>query len=317
MAKVKNMEPVFGLPPVFMGPEAEILPLAGEVNWGMEVFKVEDLRALVGDEKVKMGVVDTGIDPDHPMFVGNYQGSRDFTGSASGARDRHGHGTHCSGTVAGVDPRIGVAAGFPIYHGKGLGDSGSGGSSLYRAIEYCLGEGCEILSCSWGGGSLDAGTDRLLREYAERPEKPWLIFAAGNSGADTRQTDAPGNSLNVLNVAALNVNLTPANFTSSGTKIDTAGPGVNIWSAKPGGGFQQMSGTSMATPFVAGLFGLYRAALKKAGRPIPTIYELRKMMESRSTDTHTPGDDLRTGPGWVTPLLLVLTTTADPPPVEG
>lgn len=312
-----EVEPVYGIPPdLVRGPEADFLPLADEVNWGMSVMGVAALRDLTaGKPGVKLGVVDTGVDQSHPVLV-NVKGAKDFTGSRYGAADRHGHGSHCTGTVGGVDPRIGVAAGYDLYHGKGLGDSGSGGSGLYRAIEYCLSEGCEVVSNSWGGGSLDAGTDRLLRQYAEHPSRPWLIFAAGNSGANTRQSDAPGNSMNVLNVAALDSQLRPASFTSSGDKLDTAGPGVNIWSARPGGGFQQMSGTSMATPFVAGLLGLYRAALKAAGLPIPTLYELRDLMFSRSADAHTPGDDRRTGPGWANPLLLSLTLTPDPPRIS-
>jgi subtilisin family serine protease len=92
---------------------------------------------------------------------------------------------------------------------------------------------------------------------------------------------------------------------------------VDIWSARPGGGYQSMSGTSMATPIVAGLLGLYRASLKQAGLPIPTIYELREQLFSDSTDTHTPGDDRRTGPGWVTPILLALNLTPDPPRIGG
>lgn len=309
-------EPVYAIPPdLVRGPAADYLPLADAVNWGMAVMGVDRLRALAtGWPAVKLGVVDTGVDRSHPALA-SVKGARDFTGSASGAADRNGHGTHVTGTVGATDPRIGVASGFDLYHGKGLGDSGSGGSGLYRAIEYCLSEGCEVVSNSWGGGTLDAATDRLLRGYAEHPSRPWLIFAAGNSGANTRNADAPGVSMNVFNVAALAPDLSPAVFSSAGDKLDTSGPGVDIWSAKPGGGYQQMSGTSMATPWVAGLLGLYRAGLKAAGLPIPTVYELRDLMASRSTDAHAPGDDRRTGPGWATPLLLVLSLTPDPPPV--
>lgn len=308
------MEPIYGLPPVFRGPSAQMLPQAGEVNWGMSVFGVEKLRSITDGSGIKLGVVDTGIDPNHPIF-GNFKEARDFTGSASGSYDRNGHGTHCSGTVFGTDGRIGVASGADGYHGKGLGDSGSGGSGLIRAVNWCAEQGCKVISNSWGGGGRWPEWETEARRLAE--EGIWCIYAGGNSGPNTPDTDWPGRSEHVINVAALNQDLSPASFSSAGEKIDTSGPGVGIWSARPGGGFQQMSGTSMATPFVAGLLGLYRRALEIKGLPVPNVYELRKLLFDRSTDTHTPGDDRRTGPGWVTPMLLSLSLTPDPLPIGG
>lgn len=309
------MEPIYHLPPdLVRGPESDVLPLANETNWGMAKFGVESLRAMNPDP-IKVAIVDTGVDDTHPMLAPCFKGAKDFTGSSRGYRDVNGHGTHCSGTVAGINAAMGVAAGFPFYHGKGLGDGGSGGNGLISAIDYCLGEGAEVVSNSWGGGGQSTTWEKYFREVAERPERPWLIFAGGNSGPNTSDSDWPGRSDHLLNVAALNADLSPASFSSAGNKLDTSGPGVGIWSARPGGGYQQMSGTSMATPFIAGLLAVYRACLKKAGLPIPNIYELRKLLASRSTDTHTPGDDRRTGPGYLTPLLLSLNLTPDPPPV--
>ena len=315
MARKKDTGPTFGIPPdLVVGPSADFLPLAGEVNWGMAVMGVDVLRTVTDGKGVIAGVVDTGADRDHPL-LSNCIDAKDFTGSRSGAADRNGHGSHCTGTVAGVDPRVGVAFGAKTVHGKGLGDSGSGSSrALIAAMDWCVERGAEILSCSWGSGGEDRATTARLREYSDAGV--WPVFAAGNSGPNTPDVDWPGRSEWCIDVAALNKDLSPASFTSAGAKIDTAGPGVDIWSARPGGGFQLMSGTSMATPFVAGVLTLYRAALKLKGLPIPKVPELRAMLFSRSTDTHTPGDDRRTGPGWVTPLLLALNLTPDPPRVQ-
>lgn len=308
-------EPLFGIPPdLVKGPEADVLPLAGEANWGMATFQIEKIRSITTGEDIIVGVVDTGVDRDHPLLT-NVIDARDFTGSPASYHDRQGHGTHCSGTVGASDLRIGAAPGCKIVHGKGLGDSGSGAMSwLIRAMDWCVEQGATILSCSWGGGTLDPQTDSVLKRFAEAGI--WPVFAGGNSGPNTRNADAPGVSQYAINVAALNRDLSPANFSSAGEKLDTSGPGVNIWSTKPGGGYQLMSGTSMATPFVAGLLALYRSALVKKGKPIPKVSDLRRTLFGRSTDTHTPGDDRRTGPGWVTPLLLSLDLAPDPPQIE-
>lgn len=307
-------DPVYSLPPISHGPTAIALPSAGEVNWGMSVFQIERLRKRSAGAGVKLGIVDTGVDGGHPLLA-NVKAAKDFTGSAFGPSDRHGHGTHVTGTVGGTDPRIGVAPDATLYHGKGLSDSGTGGNGLMDAIEWCLSEGCVVVSNSWGGGSLSADWQNRFRAWADAGA--WLIFAGGNSGPGTPDADNPGRSEYLINVAALNQDLSPASFSSSGDKLDTSGPGVNIWSARPGGGFAQMSGTSMATPFVAGMLGLYRRSLELAGAKIPKVHELREKLFARSTDTHTPGDDRRTGPGWVTPILLELDLTPDPPPVVG
>lgn len=309
------MEPIFTIPPdTRLDAEAQFLPLAGEINWGVEAFNVAALRNLTDGSGVVVGVVDTGIDVTHPLLAPNVIGAQDFTGSAFGYADRNGHGTHCSGTVAATDPRIGMAPGAKLLHGKGLGDSGSGsGTGIAAAIRWCVSKGAEIISMSLGSSGEDRTITAAMREVSD--VGVWVIAAAGNSGGGTPNVDWPGRSEYAISVAALSPDLSPASFTSAGAKIDTAYAGVNIWSCRPGGGYAQMSGTSMATPGVAGVLALYRAGLKVKQQRIPTVIELRQLLFGRSTDTHTPGDDLRTGPGWVTPLLLALNLSPDPPPV--
>lgn len=306
-------DPTYRLPDYTVGDEADALPSAGEVNWGHEKFNLSPLRAITEGEGFKIGIVDTGVDDAHPLIAGVK--AKDFTGSSVGFRDRNGHGTHCTGTVGGREPRIGVGPRFTLYHGKGLGDSGSGSmSALLNAMEWCFSEGCTVVSCSWGGGtSIDQTTARKFREWAELGA--WPIFAGGNSGPNTGQTDAPGNSPDVINIAALDSALKVATFSSAGAKIDSSGPGVNIWSGRPGGGYVQMSGTSMATPWAAGVLGLYRDGLVKRGLPIPKVAELRKLLQSDSMDVGDTGIDRRTGPGAIWPLLLANNLTPLPPAV--
>lgn len=309
------MEPIFTIPPdTRLNETADFLPLAGEANWGVEAFHVQRLRDVTDGKGVIVCVVDTGIDDTHTLLAPNFLEAKDFTGSASGYKDRNGHGSHCCGTVAATDPRIGMAPGAKLLAGKGLSDSGSGGGSgIAAAIRWAASKGADVISMSLGSSSEDRVITSAMQEVAA--QGVWIVAAAGNSGPNTPDVDWPGRSPYAISVAALAADLSPASFSSGGAKIDTAFAGVNIWSVKPGGGYASMSGTSMATPGVAGVLALYRSALKLRSQRIPTVEELRTLLFNRSTDAHTPGDDRRTGPGWVTPILLALDIAPNPNPV--
>lgn len=289
----------------------DTLPMAGEKNWGMATFKVDKLRKITRGEGEIIGVVDTGISGSHPMLQ-NFIAAADSTGSRYGSDDRDGHGTHVSGTTAGNNPEMGVADKAKGVHGKGLGDGGSGtGTQIRNAMDFCAKRGAGVISMSLGSSGQDPTITGFIKELAE--QGIWVVCAGGNSGGNTADTDWPGRSPYAINVAALDSGLNVASFSSAGAKIDTSGPGVNIMSSAPGGRFQTMSGTSMATPFVAGVLCLFRAALKLKGLPIPKWDALRELLFNKSTDAHTPGDDRRTGPGWINPILLTLGLDVPPP----
>lgn len=304
---------LFRIPPVIIGPQADALPLSGEVNWGMAAFGIDKLRSVSDGKGMICGIVDTGADRTHPL-LSNCIAAKDFTGSRIGSGDSNGHGSHVTGTVGAQDPRIGVAPGCKTVHGKGLSDGGSGaGTWIAAAMRWCAEQGAEVISMSLGSSSEDPRITAALKELADAGI--WVVAAGGNSGVNTPDVDWPGRSPHCLSVAALDASMKPASFSNSGAKIDTSGPGVMIWSVRPGGGFAQMSGTSMATPFVAGMLTLFRSALKLANRPIPNVYDMRALLSRRSTDVGTPGDDRRSGPGFANPLLLELAVVPDPPPV--
>lgn len=311
------MVPVYGIPPdLIRGPESDVIPLNSVLNWGMEKFAVDTLREISDGTGIIVGVIDTGIDADHPDLSGQVLGAWDFTGSPSGPADRQGHGTHTSGTIAAKNPAIGVAPGAKLVHGKGLGDNGSGsGRGIAAAMRKCVAEGATILSMSLGSSGRDPEIDAAGEELTAKGV--WIVAAAGNSGGNTPDVDFPGRLPWSISVAALDKMLAVASFSSGGAKINTSGAGVNIWSCRPGGGYQQMSGTSMATPFVAGILALYRSALLKLGKPIPLTPALQALLQSDSMDVHTPGVDRRSGPGAIWPLLLANNVTDDPMPVAG
>ena len=262
------MARLYHLPPdLIRGPESDVLPMAGEANWGVAKFKVDLLRqASNGGAGVITGICDTGVDRAHPDLR-NCVAAKDFTGSPIGAGDRNEHGTHCTGTVGATNPNIGMAPNCKTVHGKCLSDAGSGaGSWIAAAIRYCVYEqGAEIVSMSLGSSSEDRTITAAMQEVSER-NNVWCVCAAGNSGAGTPEVDWPGRSPWCVSVAALNPDLTPASFSSAGAKIDTSFAGVNIWSARPGGGYRQMSGTCIAEgEYVYTPFGPRKIETMKAG----------------------------------------------------
>lgn len=297
----------YRLPPVFRG--ASMVAAPG--SWAMPLWNVAALRGLSNGEGVKTAVLDTGGDIRHPDLANRIVKSKDFTGSRGGPNDdRNQHGTHCLGTVGAANPEIGVSQGCELYCGKVLSDSGSGGDpGIAAGVDWAVAEGCEVISMSLGGGystTIEAACNRASEAGC------WVIVAAGNSGAGG--VDYPGKLASCISVAAIDRAFKVANFSSRGDKLDCSGPGVDITSCKPGGGYQNMSGTSMATPFIAGVMTLLRAAMKKQGNLIRTE-ELRTLLGSRTVDLGAPGDDRDYGPGWCSPLMLAIGLTPPPPPI--
>ena len=307
--------PQYELPPIYYGPSSKVYPMAG-ANWGHKAFNVPALQDKIGpNPQTIIGIIDTGVDRSHPS-LSNVIDAKDFTGSRNGYNDVHGHGTHVTGTVGCTERTIGVASGFKLVHGKGLSDQGSGNDSIVNAMEWCVGRGAKVLSLSLGGGGQSQDWERRFELMAKAGVI--IVFAAGNSGPNTPDTDWPGRSEHVLNCAALGQDLNPAPFTNAGDKIDMAWSGVDILSLRPaslGGGYQTMSGTSMATPGSAGELALYLELLTQNSQTWPNVYELREKLKTRAVDVYQPGDDRRTGPGWPSPNMLAFDASPDPFPL--
>ncbi|MFI0796571.1 S8 family serine peptidase [Micromonospora rubida] len=222
---------------------------------------------------VKVAVLDTGVDATHPDLAGRIAEAQDFSGSGS-ARDGHGHGTHVAATVAGSGAasdgrRKGVAPGARLLVGKVLGDDGSGyDSSIIAGMEWAAHSGAKVVSMSLGGDATD-GTDPMSQSVNELTAETGALFvvAAGNEGTPS-SVGAPGAAAAALTVGAVDRDENLAEFSSRGPRLGDKGlkpeitaPGVAIVAARAAGttmgtpvgeAYTAASGTSMATPHVAG-----------------------------------------------------------------
>jgi thermitase len=258
---------------------------------GVEGADVNALKAwdiTRGSHAVRIAIIDTGVDYTHPDLKGNVDAEHgfNFVNNTKDAMDDHGHGTHCAGTIGAIhDNKVGVAgvmADVTIIPLKFLDATGSGSlEAAVKAIDYATELNVDLMSNSWGGG----GRSEALFEAIKRASDKGIIFtaAAGNSTSNNDTTPsypASYESPNVISVAALTAQNDLAYFSSYGRNtVHIAAPGHNILSTVKGGGYEIMSGTSMATPHVSGVLGLL---LAKEGR-LP-----HEVMRERLTMTGVP-----------------------------
>ena len=224
-------------------------------------------------------IPNNGVDDDGNGYIDDINGW-DFVSNDNDPQDGHGHGTHCSGTIAGVtNNTIGVAGIAPnakIMAVKGLSDSGSGYISwLSNCIIYAADNEADILSNSWGGsGSSSTLNSAMNYAYSKGCV---IVAAAGNSNADVSGF-TPANIPCVIAVAATDSNDVKASFSNYGETVDVSAPGVSILSTT-GSSYASWSGTSMACPHVSGV-----AALILSNEPTLTNAEVRQRLRDTADD---------------------------------
>src|SRR5215211_484945 len=260
---------------------AGVAPLLVESTdtWGLQVTRASASR--YSGQGIRVAVLDTGIDVSHPDFTGRSIETRSFVPNQA-VQDGHGHGTHCIGSSCGPRqpnrlPRYGVASGAEILAGKVLSNQGSGADGgILAGMNWAISQGCQVISMSLGSPVQPGQRYSLVYELVARRAlwRGTLILApAGKESkrpAIIAPVGHPANCPSIMAVAAVDARLGVARFSCGGInpqggQVDLAGPGVDIQSSWPRPTlYRRISGTSMATPHVAGIAALYAEAVPEA-----------------------------------------------------
>lgn len=245
---------------------------------------------------VKVAVIDSGITRHEDLVIaGGYSAIDGMTSYA----DDQGHGTHVAGIIGAKNNSIGlkgVAHEASLYAVKAFDSKGDAYlSDLIESVNWAITNNMDIINLS--GGSPEDST--VFKEVFDKAYARGILIvaAAGNVGTNTGTGDNveyPARYPSVIAVGALGQNLLRAPFSSTGPAVEVVAPGLNIYSTLPSNGYSLMSGTSMATPYVAG-----QLALMKQAYPKLTNKELRAVMAQEAKDLGKAGRDPLYGHGLI------------------
>lgn len=269
--------------------QAPLRATAGEqqLPWGIKRVNAPAAWAATRGKGAKVVVIDTGIDSTHPDLKGNVVGGWNAITKGDDYMDDHGHGTHVAGTIGALDNDegvVGVAPQVSIYGVKVLNANGGGTfDDVIAGMEWAVKNKMDIASMSLGASSGNESLKAIVEVMVK--EGVTLIAAAGNSYCYGENSTVvyPAAYPGAIAIAASNSADGVAEFSSCGPEVAFITPGADVLSTVPGGKYQTMSGTSMATPHASGLAALLvsskgvhgseniRAAFKNAAVPFADV----------------------------------------------
>jgi subtilisin len=276
-------------------------------SWGLADIGAEPahLSSYTG-KGVKIAVLDTGMDYNHPELAGAYKGGYDFINNDDDPMDDNGHGSHVAGIIAAAKDgqgMVGVAPDAELYAIKVSDGKGKGSfSGLAKGINWAIENDMDVVTMSITG---DGGSRALLKAIDEAYAKHEIVLVAAVGNGGSGSVLFPAAYENVIGVGAVTKENEKSPFSRTGSEVEMVAPGSGIRSTWTGGQYKVMSGTSMATPFVTGAIALLLGSDEQAwaetghvdGDGAWTADEIRAVLHSTATDLGDDGKDDQFGYG--------------------
>lgn len=237
-------------------------------QWALSMWQIDDLMEFLKDNKpkrkAKIFILDTGIDSKHEDLDDNYESANKEYDS-----DVHGHGTHCAGISCAISNNNKGIASLNLTNDfttitsvKVLDDSGSGTQeSVIDGIIFATDNDADVISMSLGGYATDSREKAYNSAIKYAIDKGVIVVVAAGNEYGNAKDHTPACCEGVITISAIDNNLSKAAFSNSvqDIKMKLAAPGVDIYSTFPNNQYKSMNGTSMATPYVAGILGIIKS----------------------------------------------------------
>ena len=270
------------------------------LTWNIDRVDAELSWSISTGDPVKVGVIDTGIDLKHPDLQANIKGGHNAINPSKSPNDDNGHGTHVAGIIAAINNDIGVVGVGPnidLYAIKVLNANGSGYlSDVIEGLQWAVNNGMQVVNMSLGTSEdVQSFRDAIVAVYNSGVT---IVAAAGNTGSSVVY---PAAYPEVIAVSATDENNQIASWSSRGSEVDLAAPGVNIYSTYKRQSYTTLSGTSMAAPHVAGAAALI-IDTKKCDLNLDNVCspsEVQQRLENTALDLGDAGKDNLYGSGLV------------------
>lgn len=280
---------------------AEALKTKQIIPWGIKSINSPVLWPQVTGKGVKVAVMDSGINFRHPNFSKNVKGGYNAIDPTQSPVDDFGHGTLVSGVIAAQNNEfgiVGVAPDVELYPVKVLDKFGEGEiSAIADGVEWCIKNKIQIINMSFA----IAEDKPLLRNTITKAVNAGIIVVASASNTSGGDAGYPASYEKVISVTAVDENFRICKTAPRG-KIDFSAPGVNIVSTSSDGGYEEFSGTSLASPHITGIIALILQDPQKFGLPQDKGYsyiDIYNVLKGLSKNLGGNGKNSTFGEGFV------------------